>query len=366
MESAGFAVATGGVGRNSNVWAVRSAADGGQVRTDKEVVLSLLKQLRDASDEKSPKPQTAQNVRNQLNEIRSKLGEDEYKKIIEQIKKDIAESWLQLLMRLFPELFADAAPPGPAPSPTPSPGRGGGGGGGGVNPADFGRAESMTNKPFTSGARFNDYRIDKSNPGKKPGVGTEPGNIWAGFKQGTDGNCTTVSAIKSAMMKFGQEPTDVFRDVKASGDGWDVQMRDGFQLHLSKSELAQGAQEARFEGTDPKLITSANFMYSCSVKRAHMEGNNGFGFGNDHNAKRSFLDAARSLNDGEHSTEGLDRLGLRGLYRQSSSDELASGALGVVNYGGHSMAVIGGRIEKWGQRGGRPGQEDNGEAYAYI
>lgn len=376
MESAGFAVATGGVGRNSNVLAVRSAGDGGQVRTDKEVVLSLLKQLRDASDEKSPKPQTAQNVRNQLNEIRGKLGEDEYKKIIEQIKKEIAESWLQLLMRLFPELFPDESSPSPSP-PKPVPigsgnhggnGHGNGVRGNSVNPSDFGSVDSMSNKPFTKGAGYTAYKPDKSNPGKKPGMGNEADNIWTGFKQGPDGNCTTVAAIKAAMMQFGKKPTDVFKDVRASGDGYDVQMRDGKQYHLSRHELQQAAQQARFEGTDPEMITNANFMYAVSAKRAHVEGNQGFGHGNDHNARRSYQDALVSLNDGERPDEVLDRLGLKGLYRKSSSDELASGALGVVAYNGHTMAVIGGHTELWGGRGGRPAKEDWnwGGAYAFI
>lgn len=334
------------------------------VNTDKDVVVKLLKQMDDA--EKTSKNQTVREVTDKLNEMRKKLGDEQFKALLEQIKKEQSERYLALLKRLFPDLFPDEQAPAPAPSPRPSPGGGGGGGGGGVNPKNFGSVESMSNKPFTSGARFTDYKPDKSDPGKKPGVGKEAGNIWAGFTQGPDGNCVTVSAIKSAMMKFGRKATDVFKDVKASGDGWDVQMRDGFQLHLSKNELTQAAQQARFKGNDPEMMTNANFMYAASAKRAYVEGNPGGGGENDHNARRSFLDAAVSLNDGEHNDEGLKRLGLKGLYRQSSSAELASGALGVVNYGGHSMAVIGGHIELWGGRGEPPKQEDRGQAYAFI
>ncbi|WP_448649974.1 hypothetical protein ACSHWC_18090 [Pseudomonas fluorescens] len=331
---------------------------------NKEVIGKLLKELDVA--EKTSKKQTVQDLRDKLNEKRAELGDDKFRAILEQIKKEMVEDLLALLKRLFPDLFPDESNPSPSPSPRPSPGGGGGGGGGRVNPRDFGSRESMSNKPFTDGARYTDYKPDKSNPGKKPGMGREAGNIWSGFKQASDGNCVTVSAIKSAMMKFGQKATDVFRDVRAAGDGWDVQMRDGKQFHLSRNELKQAAEQARFAGDDPAMITEANFMYAVSAKRAQVDGNKGSPGENDHNARNSYQDALLSLNDGENDHEGLDRLGLSGLYRQTTSDELARGALGVVNYGHHSMAVIGGSVELWGGRGGRPGREEEGEAYAFI
>ncbi|NWD97516.1 hypothetical protein HX871_24095 [Pseudomonas reactans] len=221
----------------------------------------------------------------------------------------------------------------------------------------------MSNKPFTEGARYTDYKPDKSNPGKKPGEGREDGNIWSGFRQGPDGNCVTVSAIKAAMMRFGQKPTDIFKDVKMSGDGYDVEMRDGYRLHLTKDELRQGAQQARFMGDNPGMLTDANFLYAVSAKRAHEEGNPGNYGENDHNARRSYSDALRSLNDGEWAREGLDRLGLKDHVVRTTSSELARGALGVASDHMHSMAVIGGRLEKWGQRGGAPSHPD---AYKLI
>ncbi|WP_065929333.1 hypothetical protein [Pseudomonas sp. 58 R 3] len=356
----------GGAGAGQNLWGVsRTEEKKDDAEADKKTVAQMLKQLDEA--EKGNKNQTAQDLRDKLNKKRKELGEEKFKEILEALKKDASSDLLALLKKLFPDLFPDEPSPAPAPAPQPSPGGGGGGGGGGtVNPSNFGSVESMSSKPFTQGAQFTNYTPDKSNPGEKPGMGRELDNIWSGFRQGPDGNCITVSAIKAAMMKFGKKATDVFRDVKAAGDGWDVQMKDGFQLHLSRNELTQAAQQARFMGNDPQMMTNANFMYAASAKRAQMEGNNGFGYGNDHNAKRSYLDALVSLNDGEHRNEGLDRLGLKGLYRQSSSDELARGALGVVNYDHHSMAVIGGRVELWGGRGGRPGREDPGEAYAFV
>ncbi|WP_375154655.1 MULTISPECIES: hypothetical protein [Pseudomonas fluorescens group] len=321
-------------------------------------VKTLLGELFDA--QQTGKTQTVQDTRDKLNALREKLGDERFKQILNTLIDAANERFLEFLRHLLKEWFPDSEDD-VAPPPLPSPGGYRGGGFVRPNPADFGGSEPMTNKPFTQGARHYDYRPDYSNPGKKPGMWRENGNIWSGFAQGPDGNCVTVSAIKSAMMKFGQKPTDVFREVRQEGDGYDVKMRDGFQLHLSKDELKAAARYAQFRGDDPAMMTDANFMYAASAKRAQMEGN-----GEDDNrdtAKRSFAHAMQSLNNGEMGWEALDRLGLKGLYRQSSSSELASGKLGVVDYGGHSMAVIGGHIELWGQLGGLPQQ---GNAYAFI
>ncbi|WP_353844680.1 hypothetical protein [Pseudomonas sp. TAE6080] len=304
--------------------------------SDVSTVKALLNQLSEA--EQTSKAQTAQALRDKLNDLRQKLGDEKFKEILEELKKVASEDWLALLKRLFPDLFPDEPSPSPSPS---SPGGGGGGGGGRVSPGGFGPSESMSNKPITKGSKYFNYKPDNSNPGKKPD------NIWSGFKQGPDGNCVTVSAIKAAMMHFGQKPTDVFKEVKEAGNGFDVTMRDGFKLHLSKDEVRVAATHARFEGDDPQMMTNANFMFAASAKRAQMENNDG-------TASRSFLDGIRTLNDGEYHREGLDRLGLRGHYRQASDEDLRNSKVGVVAYNGHSMAVINGRIELWGNRGGVP------------
>ncbi|KAA6168203.1 hypothetical protein F3K53_31230, partial [Pseudomonas veronii] len=93
---------------------------------DKEAVSQLLKELEDA--EKTSKNQTVQDLRDKLNELREELGEEKFKRIIDELKKDAYEDWLAWLKRLFPDLFPDEPSPGP---PSPSPGGGGGGGGGG-------------------------------------------------------------------------------------------------------------------------------------------------------------------------------------------------------------------------------------------
>ncbi|KAA8555763.1 hypothetical protein SAMN03159437_05755 [Pseudomonas sp. NFACC25] len=163
------------------------------------------------------------------------------------------------------------------------------------------------------------------------------------------------------MMQFGQKPTDVFKEVKETDDGYYVKMRDGFELHLTKDELRQAALASKFKGTDPEMLADAIFMFAVSGKRIEMEGN---GIDDDINkSKRSYADALESMNNGEAAHEALDRLGLRGLYRPSTSSELANGRLGIVAYDGHSMAVIGGLVEMWGTRGGHP---KAGIAYTFL
>ncbi|AZE68727.1 hypothetical protein SAMN05216475_0550 [Pseudomonas synxantha] len=322
-----------------------------------ESVRQLLSQLMDA--EKTSKSQTAQELRDKLNDKREELGDEKFKEIMQELMEKADVSWLEFLRRLmklwFPELDDESPTPSP-PSPGPSPRGGGGGGGGGrPSPNNFGPSEPMSNLPITEGSKHFNYKPDESNPGKKPD------NIWSGFSQGPDGNCVTVSAIKGAMMKFGQKPTDVFAEVKETSNGYYVKMRDGKEVNFSKDELRQAARYAQFKGDNPQMLTDANFMFAASAKRAQMEGN---GLDDNPNeSKKSFAHAMQSLNNGEMPHEALDRLGLKGLYRKSSSSELASGKLGVVAYDRHSMAVIDGKVELWGRRGGAPKQ---GIAYAFL
>ncbi|MGY2097688.1 hypothetical protein [Pseudomonas simiae] len=312
------------------------------VGSNKQAISQLLKEIEDA--EKTSKSQVVRDLRDKLNKVRGELGDEKFKEVLEELKKDKADAWWAWLKALFPDLFPDDSPLEP-PSPAPSPRGGGGGGGGGggnrVNPQGFGPADVMSNKPITEGAKYFNYKPDNSNPGKKPD------NIWSGFSQGPDGNCVTVSSIKAAMMQFGQKPTDVFKEVRETGSGYDVTMRDGVKVSFTKDELRQAATQARFKGDDPQMITDANFMYAASAKRAQMENNDG-------TAGRSFQAAMNSLNDGEGSREGLNRLGLKGHYRPATDSDLRSSKVGTVEYGGHSMAVIDGRIELWGRRGGVP------------
>src|SRR5476651_2279683 len=84
--------------------------------------------------------------------------------------------------------------------------------------------------------------------------GAKPDDIWGGFRQGPDGNCVTISAIKAAMHRFGQSPTDIYQHVTRLSGGYRVVMRDDFQLTLTDRELAEGARGAKFRGQDKGML----------------------------------------------------------------------------------------------------------------
>ena len=182
--------------------------------------------------------------------------------------------------------------------------------------------------------------------------GAKPENIWNGFRQGPDGNCVTISAIKAAMAKFGQSPTDIFKSVQAKGDGYHIVMRDGYALDLSKDELAQARRGSKFVPMrDPGMLKDAHFLFAVSAKRAMLENNDG-------TAGRSFQSAINSLNDGEDETgpgEGFKRLGLRQHMKEVPVSAFADKSLiGMVNRSRHSVAVVDGCEEMYGTKAGRP------------
>lgn len=245
---------------------------------------------------------------------------------------------------------------------------------------DLGQQRYSFNQPTLRGPQYTnhraysepvsryDYYTDTRNPDRRPGVGNEYGNIWSGFYQGpSKGNCVTVAAIKAAMMRFGQKPTDIFNHVKAAGDGYNVEMRDGFRLHLSHNELAQAAYRADFRGHDSAMLADAHFLYAASAKRAQLENNDGY-------ASAEFGQAMFSLNDGEDGYEGMQRLGLNAYIRVTTVQNLASGQIGAVTHGvqigdqvfGHSLAVINGREDVWGKQGGYPPTNIYANALALV
>lgn len=345
----------------------------------KAPVLKLLKELEDA--QKTNKSQTVQASRDNLNEMREKLGEEKFKEIIEHAKKDASDDWLAFLRRIFPDLFPDDGSIPLAPKADGGAGRGQGAskgqgvdrgqgaskgqgasrgqGGPGPGPGSanrnaFPRGESMSNLPLTEGANHSNYRPDNSSPGKKPD------NVWSGFSQSPGTlNCVTISAIKAAMQKYGEKPTDVYQSVQETGGGYHVKMRDGFELDLSKAELREASAAARFKGDNPSMLTNANFMYAVSAKRAQMEGNDGAGPN-----QMNYTQALATLMDTEYAGEGLARLGLK--YREGNMSDLAAGMIGTLLRDGHDMAVIDNREELNGTRAGTPRYGVDGRAIIHV
>ncbi|WP_426126812.1 hypothetical protein [Pseudomonas sp. DWP1b1] len=174
-------------------------------------------------------------------------------------------------------------------------------------------------------------------------VGVKPADIWSGFYQGVEGNCVTVSAIKAAMMKYGQNPLGIFKRVTETPEGFSIAMRDGCTVRLTHAELSQAREAANFHGTDKGLIEDAVFLYAASAKRAQLE-NHEFRAGAGFNA------ALKTLNDGEVPGDALRRLGLYAFTRPSSVEELASGVPGTLANFGHSVVVVNGALDAYGDK----------------
>ena len=120
-------------------------------------------------------------------------------------------------------------------------------------------------------------------------------------------------------------------------------MRDAFRLQVTHDEMNQAAAASNFHGRSPKLLDYAIFLYAVSAKRAQMEDN-------DLRAKQSFAAALDTLNDGEYPGEALRRLGLFGYMRESTVEELARGAIGTLGDNVHSVAVVNGSLDYYGQK----------------
>ncbi|NWA42516.1 hypothetical protein HX871_26265 [Pseudomonas reactans] len=172
-------------------------------------------------------------------------------------------------------------------------------------------------------------------------VGVKPDNIWSGFYQGVEGNCVTVSAIKAAMMRYGQNPLGIFKRVTESPEGFTITMRDSCTVRLTRAELEMARAAANFHGEDKGLVDDAIFLYAASAKRAQLENH-------EFRAGAGFDAALKTLNDGEVPGDALRRLGLYAFTRPSSVQELASGVPGTLANFRHSVVVVEGAMDEYG------------------
>jgi hypothetical protein len=88
-------------------------------------------------------------------------------------------------------------------------------------------------------------------------------------------NHACVGAIKVAMTTYGQSPSQVFRTVAQTPDGgFDVTMRDGTTVHLTRAEIALASEKSGFVSTpNTPMMRDATFIYAAMAKRAQVEAN---------------------------------------------------------------------------------------------
>ncbi|TKK25514.1 hypothetical protein PspCFBP13528_26485 [Pseudomonas sp. CFBP13528] len=326
--------------------------------TDKDAVLKLLKELEDA--QKTSKSQAVQDLRNKLNDLREKLGEDKFKEIIENLKKDAPYSWLEFLKALFPELFPDDVSTGADESQLGGSGGGGGGSGryqggglgGGINAGGtLGLGERVGNLPVTAGTNQTNFEPGSYKPGEMPS------NLFSGAYQGQEGNCGAISACKAMIAQFG--PAGVFKDIKRDASGnYDVTLKNGNHVQVTQAQYRESAARAQLQGQDPKLLGFMNLMLAVNNVQAMRQRNDGI-------SGSSFSEAINSINDGEWAVETFNRLGYGNLIERVSPSQLAAGRVGTLDNNTHSLAVLNRSEDRWGTRYGNVRTDPNLIAWGF-
>lgn len=315
-------------------------------------VLKLLKELEDA--QKTSKNQTAQELRNRLNDLRERLGDDKFKEIIEQLKKDAPNSWLEFLKRLFPELFTDDVSTDAGSQLGSRDGggvgnSGGGGGaggsgryaggglGGGINAGGgLGLGERVGNLPVTAGTNQTNFEPGSYKPGEMPK------DLFSGAYQGHTGNCGAISACKAMIAQFG--PAGVFKDIQRDSAGnYDVTLKDGTHVPVTQAQYRESAAKAQLKGQDPKLLGFMNLMLAVNNVQAMNQRNDGI-------SGRNLGEAINSVNDGEWAIETYRRMGYGNLMERVSPSELLRGRVGSLDNNIHSVAVFNGSEDRWGTK----------------
>ncbi|WP_163001545.1 hypothetical protein [Pseudomonas orientalis] len=152
--------------------------------------------------------------------------------------------------------------------------------------------------------------------------GERPADILTGLSNTPPGfgefreTAAYVDAIKLMMMTFGQSPTDCFQRVAVAGDGYDVTMRDGYEVHVSRQELQRAGQALKLSGDDSELIKDANFMFAAFMKRHQLE--------HEDPVARSDFETTLSdaIQNGRHIKPVLENIGMIGHMRHVHVSEL--------------------------------------------
>lgn len=214
----------------------------------------------------------------------------------------------------------------------------------GVSGPAFSYGSYASNNSFSSFDRAAEDR-DELNAGK------DSGDVFAGFSQGKNGNCSTVSAIKAMIQRYGKKQTDIFKDVKETQDGLHITLKDGSEVSLTRQEIEEADRHSGFKGNDPEMKRTAIIAYAVSAKKAQEA--------NHENSQGDFSKALDSLDNGEATQDAFIRLGMKDHIRKGTVSDLENGQLGIIEKDvagpgtAHSMVVIGGIEEHWGSKGGR-------------
>ncbi|OAJ45715.1 hypothetical protein [Pseudomonas marginalis] len=183
----------------------------------------------------------------------------------------------------------------------------------------------------------------RQSPGlSKKKQGERPTNVWTGVMFSGKKNEPALSAIKAAMMRFGQSPLSVYSSVVRTESGYNVVMKDGFELSLTLKEIARAKVYAGFQhgrtAEDGGMFKDVIFMYAASAKRVQLESAGG--------APKSFIDGLNMLCSYQDPATSLKQLGLEGVMRRTTWSALHhSGGIGIINTGGNTNFAFEGVLD---------------------
>ena len=159
------------------------------------------------------------------------------------------------------------------------------------------------------------------------------------WRQTNEGNCASVACIKAAVDRFDDK---VFKSVNKTedGKGYDIQMRDGYKLNLSQSELNTATNSSRFRKisgdnglTDTQKqsgLDFANLAYAAMAKRAANERFKGV---------RSFKGALNDFENGYYPPSSAKLLGLEDYVQNVNSKDLGNQDSVTAWNGRHAIFV---------------------------
>ena len=165
------------------------------------------------------------------------------------------------------------------------------------------------------------------------------GDLVSGWRQGAEGNCATVAAVKAAMDRYDNK---VFDDVQRTEDGYNIVMQDGYKMKLSDAELSAAKQASNFRGADGPAKSYATFLYGAAAKRNSLDN------------RMSFGSALQDLNNGESIYSPAKLLGLQ--HQMVRVDPRTLNGQDSVVAGSHRHAIFvnknangGHTSDRWGR-----------------
>lgn len=172
-----------------------------------------------------------------------------------------------------------------------------------------------------------------------PGRTVSTREIFTGFRQGGTGNCVSIAAIKAGMVRFGVD--GVFAKQTRSNGGYDIVMRDGYKVRITDAEIATASSYSKMRGSNTELLQDANLMFAAMAKRAQQEGN-------DRRRGMNFVQACKTLNDGENYKEGPHWLGLGKYVRTINPKDMDRYPAVIAASTRHAVFGAGRQIDHYG------------------